>query len=168
MTSHLQIVVIWKSWKDPHSREAICLFEMWQDILLEWHFEREWKTPFACSKCDQSFTDSGELKIMKGSTQLNWVLSWYIKPFDDVNVLSHVEQVNDFSPVCVLLCCFKTFDIVNDLSHFEQLNGLFPLSVLLRHNKPFEGVNVLSHAEQVNDFSEVCVLSWCFKLVWMK
>ena len=43
------------------------------------------------------------------------------------NALSHAEQVNDFSPVCVLSCFFKTFDIVNDLSNFEQLNGLFPL-----------------------------------------
>ena len=40
-----------------------------------------------------------------------WVLSWYNKPFDDVNVLSHAEQMNDFSPVCVLSCWFKTFDI---------------------------------------------------------
>ena len=50
------------------------------------------------------------------------------KPFDGVNVFSHAEQVNDFSVVCVLSCCFKIFDIVNDLSHFEQLNGLFPLN----------------------------------------
>ena len=49
------------------------------------------------------------------------------KPFDGVNVFSHAEQVNDFSAVCVLSCCFTIFDIVNDLSHFEQLNGLFPL-----------------------------------------
>ena len=61
----------------------------------------------------------------------------------------YVEQVNDFSPVCVLLCCFKTFDIVNDLSHFEQQNSLFPLWVLSWYNKPFDYVNVLSHAEQV-------------------
>ena len=57
VTSHLQIVVIWKSWKDLHRREVICLFEMWQDIQLEWHFERAWKTLLACSKCDPSFTD---------------------------------------------------------------------------------------------------------------
>ena len=49
------------------------------------------------------------------------------KPFDGVNIFLHAEQVNDFSAVCVLSCCFKIFDIVNDLSHFEQLNGLFPL-----------------------------------------
>ena len=68
VTSHLQIVVIWKSWKDPHRREVICLFEMWQDIQLEWHFQTACKPPLACSKCDKSFTD-GDLKIMKDSTQ---------------------------------------------------------------------------------------------------
>ena len=26
--------------------------------------------------------------------------------FDDVNVLLHAEQGNDFSPVCVPSCCF--------------------------------------------------------------
>ena len=95
VTSHLKMGVIWKSWKDPHSRE--------------------------------------------------------------------VEQLNYFSPVCVLSCCFKTFDIMNDFSHFEQLNGLFPLQVLSWYNKPFDDVNVLSHAGQVNDFVPVCVLSCYFK-----
>ena len=58
---------------------------------------------------------------------INYKFFHYIKnQFDDVEVLTHAEHVNYFSPVCVHSCCFKTFDIVNDLSHFEELNGLLP------------------------------------------
>ena len=52
----------------PSKSYLIYLLEMWQDIQLEWHFERAWKKTLACSKCDQSITDRCDLKIMTGLT----------------------------------------------------------------------------------------------------
>ena len=37
----------------------------------------------------------------------------FLRFCNDVNDLSHVEQLNGLSPVWVLSCCFKLLDVVH-------------------------------------------------------
>ena len=184
---------------------------MWQNIQLDWHFGRAWKTPSACSKCDQSFTDSGDLKIMKGSRlQPEWKET--IMLFKMRLVIYNAKwSVATWENTHSLLYCVNPFMIfksplsVNDLSHLEQANGVFHAlskchsswischisnrqmtsllcgsfhdfkitnickwlvtfgtgkwSLSCSFNVPLQ-LNVFSHFEQANDFSPVWILSW--------
>ena len=74
----------------PSKSYLIYLLEMWQDIQLEWHFERACKTPFACSKCNQSFKDSCDLKILKGSHSKEAICLFEM--WKDIQLEWHIER----------------------------------------------------------------------------
>ena len=76
--------------------------------------------------------------------------------------MSHLEQANGFSSVCVMLCLFKGLLCVNAQSHFKQANGLSSVCIMSCLLNWFLCLNAMSHLEQANGFSSVCIMSCTF------
>ena len=70
-----------------------------------------------------------------------------------VEMLSHLEHVNGFSPVCILSCICKFTVLIKALLHMEQANGFSPVLVLSCIVKLPLWLKAFSHLEQANGFS---------------